>query len=134
MNRLPSDLNCFDFCWSAGVCEHLGSIRRGKIYIERMLGALKPGGVSVHTLAFNLLSDAATPDHQSTVLYRKRDIDSIAARVRALGHRIDLVYQPGDDPADLVVDLSSDPHGPSLKTSVLNFTTTSIGLIITKAA
>jgi len=134
MNVIPADLRDFDFCWSSCSFEHLGSIRQGARFIERMLDTLKVGGVGVHTTEFNLLSSEATVDHQPTVLFRKRDIDSIADRVRQLGCHIDVVYQPGSNPADLFVDLPPYKEDPHLKLGLLNFTTTSIGLIVTKGA
>jgi hypothetical protein len=133
MNHIPDDVNGFDFCWSSCSFEHLGSISRGQEFIIRMLDTLKPGGVGVHTTEFNVLSNDDTVDHDQTVLFRKRDIDAIARQVRDLGHHIDVVYQPGDGPADLIIDVPPYLEDPHLKLSLLNFTTTSIGLIITKA-
>jgi hypothetical protein len=133
MNRIPDALNGFDFCWSSCSFEHLGSIRHGEEFVVRMLDTLKPGGVGVHTTEFNLLSNDATVDNHQTVLFRKRDLDAISSRLRALGHHIDLVYQPGDGPADLIVDVPPYKEDPHLKLHLMSFTTTSIGLIITKA-
>jgi hypothetical protein len=133
MNKIPDDLIGFDFCWSSCSFEHLGSIHRGQEFIMRMLDTLKPGGVGVHTTEFNLLSNKGTVDHQPVVLFRKRDIDAIVGRVRALKHHIDLVYQPGNGPADLIVDVPPYKHDTHLKLNLMNYPATSIGLIITKA-
>lgn len=133
MNAIPSDQRGFDFCWSSCGLEMLGSIRRGQQFMERMLDTLRPGGVGVHTTQFNVLSNDATADNRETVLFRKRDIDLLAGRLRALGHHIDVIYHPGDSPADLIVDVPPYQEDPHLKLSLMNFTTTSIGLIITKA-
>jgi len=132
MNALPGDLQGFDFCWSACAIEHLGSIRQGLRFFERMLDTLRPGGVGVHTTEFNLLSNDATVDHQPTVLFRKRDFDELAQRLTRQSHHVDLVYQAGNTAADLTVDLPPYRQDPHLKLGLMNFTTTSIGLIITK--
>lgn len=137
MNQIPSDLVDFDFAWSSCAFEHLGSIERGLTFLYRMMDCLKPGGVAVHTTEFNLTSNQETVDHARTVLFRQRDIEAIAQRLRQDGHQIQLDYHRGNQPADLHVEpMGVPPFGPNprLKLQLGNYVTTSIGLIITKAA
>ncbi|CAN5160283.1 hypothetical protein BH09PSE2_BH09PSE2_06700 [soil metagenome] len=88
MNAIPQHLRGFDFCWAACALEHLGSLEHGLTFIERSLDPLKPGGLAVHTTEFNLSSNADTMDHNPTVLFRRRDLEALAARLTAAGHHI----------------------------------------------
>ena len=68
-----------------------------------------------------------------TVLYRRRDIEDLVARLRGLGYRIDVDLTEGIAPADGHVDVPpfSDTH---LRTTLGEFVTTSVGLVIEKPA
>jgi SAM-dependent methyltransferase len=134
MNDIHPDLRGFDFCWSSCAMEHLGSIDRGMRFIDRVLDCLKPGGVAVHTTEFNLLSDGHTVDDAPTVLFRRRDVLEMQRRVRAAGHRMEVDFDPGDQPADCHIDAPPYTHHPHLKLLLCNHVTTSIGLVIEKAA
>jgi SAM-dependent methyltransferase len=133
MNDIRPDLRGFDFCWSSCAMEHLGSIGHGLRFIDRMLDCLKPGGVAVHTTEFNLLSDGHTVDDAPTVLFRRRDVLEMQRRARAAGHRMEVDFDPGDQPADAHVDAPPYTHHPHLKLLLANHVTTSIGLVIEKA-
>ena len=134
MNRIPSDLRGFDFCWSACCLEHLGGIRPGLDFIHNSLDTLRPGGVAVHTTEFNLGSNDATLELETLCLFRKRDIEQVIHELVAAGHRVEtLNLWPGATPTDEHVDLPpfSDPH---LKLVLEGAVSTSIGLIVTKGA
>lgn len=137
MNDLPADLaGRFDFCWSACALEHLGSIAKGLTFIERSLNCLKPGGIAVHTTEFTF-GEGETIDHEPTVLFQRRHIEEIVARLRKAGHQVaELDFSPGGEVLDGFVDippflpnLPSDAH---LKLSIDGFVCTSIGLIVTR--
>jgi hypothetical protein len=132
MNSIPSDLRGFDFTWSSCSFEHLGSIKKGLQFLENQMACLRPGGIAVHTTEFNLTSNRKTINHGSLVLFRHRDIEKIAARLRAKGHSIDLDFDPGTSPADQYIDVPPYVHLPCLKIRFGDFVTTSIGLTITK--
>ena len=134
MNAIPADLRDFDFTWSACSLEHLGSIARGQDFLDNQMRCLRPGGVAVHTTEFNCSSEAETLDHFPTVLFRRCDIEAIADRLRAAGHAIGLDFDRGDGLADGFVDVPPYTFNPQLKLEVGAFVTTSIGLIIEKAA
>jgi hypothetical protein len=132
MNVVPSDLRGFDFTWSSCSFEHLGSIKKGLQFLENQMACLKPGGVAVHTTEFNLFSNRKTIHHGPLVLFRRRDIEKIAARLKTQGHSIDLDFDPGSSPADQYVDVPPYVHLPHLKLKLEDFTSTSIGLTIRK--
>lgn len=132
MNRIPTDLTGFDFTWSSCAFEHLGSIVRGQDFVLRQMECLRPGGLAVHTTEFNLSSDRRTLDWRRTVLFRRRDIEELAAMLKGEGHSIELDFEAGNGPADLHVDAPpySDVH---LKVWVRGFKVTSLGLVIRRS-
>jgi hypothetical protein len=134
MNAIPSDLRGFDFTWSSCSFEHLGSIKKGLQFLENQMACLRPGGIAVHTTEFNVSSDRKTISHGDFVLFRRRDIEKIASRLRAKGHSIDLDFDPGTSPADKHIDLPPFVNLPHLKLQMGNYVITSIGLTITKNA
>lgn len=131
MNDIPADLEGFDFTWSSCAFEHLGDLAAGTAFVVEQLRCLRPGGVAVHTTELNLSSDERTVEAGSTVLFRRRDLDELAGRLRRLGCRITLDLTEGETPADRHVDAPpfSDIH---LRTTLGEFVTTSVGLIIEK--
>ncbi len=145
MNAIPEDLfGQFDFCWSVCSAEHLGSIEHGLKFIEQSIRCLKPGGVAVHTIEYNLDEKGPTVDHWPTVLFQRRHIEQLAARLSAMGHALlepDLSI--GADPLDGFVDVppyhyqmpeATPLHGaPHLRLSISGFPATSAGLIIRAA-
>jgi hypothetical protein len=131
MNAVPDDLVGYDFCWSACALEHLGSIEKGLAFIERSIDCLTPGGWAVHTTEYNVSSDDETVDNLGTVLFRKRDFEALADRLRAKGHEVAAMdWDPGDGPVDRYLDMPPYRHDPHLKMMLMGFTTTSIGIIV----
>jgi hypothetical protein len=131
MNHVPTDLVGFDFTWSSCAFEHLGNLAAGAAFVVDQMRCLAPGGVAVHTTELNLSSDERTVDSGPTVLYRRRDIEELAQRLRRLGYRIELDLTEGETPADHHVDVPpfTDTH---LRTTLGEFVTTSVGLVIEK--
>jgi SAM-dependent methyltransferase len=134
MRDIDPSLQNFDFLWSSCALEHLGNLADGIQFILRSLESLRPGGVAVHTTEFNLTSDRLTLSRGGVVLYRRRDIDRLAAQLRKAGHSISLNFSSGSGPADRYIDkppyFRGDYH---LKLLVGPFVTTSMGLLIRKA-
>jgi hypothetical protein len=133
MNAIPGDLaGQFDACWSTCSLEHLGSLQHGLDFIENSLSVLRPGGLAVHTTEFNLGSNEATLESAGLSIYRRRDIEALAARLVVQGHEVlPLNFHPGDAELDRVIDVP--PYGlPHLKLAVLDMTCTSIGIAIRK--
>jgi hypothetical protein len=131
MNDVPDDLDGFDFTWSSCAFEHLGDLRAGADFVVEQMRCVAPGGVAVHTTELNVSSGDQTVAAGPTVLYRRRDIEDLAARLRGLGYRIDVDLTEGTAPADGHVDVPpfSDTH---LRTTLGEFVTTSVGLVIEK--
>ncbi len=143
MNRIPADLRGYDFAWSTCSFEHCGDLELGLQFLERQMECLKPGGVAVHTTEFNLSSNDETVSKGSCVIYRLRDIEDICYRLTAQGHQVAPIdLDPGSEELDLFVDpppyyqSAKEPYGriKHLRLSLIGYASTSIGLIIRKAA
>lgn len=129
MNNIPEDLHGrFDFTWSSGSFEHLGSIEAGLSFFCNQMKCLKRGGIAVHTTEFNpIFGD--TLETKDLVLFRLRDIIELGERLMKQGDNLwPFDPSPGLYPEDLHVD--KEPWGlPHLSIKVGDFTTTSIVLI-----
>jgi hypothetical protein len=133
MNAIPDHLRGFDFNWSSCSFEHLGSIEKGLIFLKNQLKTLKPGGWAVHTTEFNLSSNDRTQDDNDTVLFRMRDLEKLAAELRAEGHFVEeLDYSLGGLPEDFQVDIWPYEQNPHIRLQIGEFVVASIGLIIRK--
>ncbi|MGG5822593.1 hypothetical protein [Falsiroseomonas sp. HW251] len=124
----------FDFCWSLGVPERLGSVQAAVEFLEASLAPLKPGGLAVHSFAFNLTSETVTWEMPDLVMLRRPDIEAMAARLRQKGHTLlPLNTHPGLLPEDEMV--KTDQVGPpGLRQRHGVVVSTSFGLAIRKAA
>ena len=111
MNAVPADLTGFDFTWSACALEHLGSLEAGLRFVEVSVACLRPGGVAVHTLEYNVSSNDATVETGPTVVYRRRDLEDLVRRLEAAGHEVAPIdWDPGTGLLDRFVDVP--PFGP----------------------
>jgi hypothetical protein len=131
MNNIAPDLRDFDFTWSSCAFEHLGSLAAGLDFVVNSIDTLRPGGIAVHTTEFNLSSNGDTVDSGGTVLYRKRDMDALIARLRGLGHSVaDFTIAPTSHLLDGHVDTPPYSNDLHLKLRLLGHTATSAGLVI----
>lgn len=134
MNHIPADLSGqFDFCWSSCAFEHLGSIEHGLTFVERSIDTLVPGGVAVHTTEFNLSSNDETMEHPHLSIFRRRDMEELAARLTAAGHEVaPFDWSSGPGFAETVVDFP--PYNPNahLKLQLEQYDCTSVGIIVRK--
>jgi SAM-dependent methyltransferase len=146
MNAVPRSLAGYDFCWSICALEHLGSIADGLAFIERSLETLRPGGTAVHTMEFNIAADGPTLDHTSTVFFQRGNLEALAGRLGAAGHRVaPLDFDFGDKPLDRFIDVPpfsrelprdhADWLGEPLhlKIGFAGFVSTCFGLIVTRS-
>ena len=132
MNDIPENFTGFDFCWSACCFEHLGSIEKGLDFVRNSLKTLKLGGLALHTTEFNLTSNDDTFEHPTLSLFRKRDIESLYARLIEEGHKPwPLNFFPGLGQVDAYVDLPPFTL-PHLKLQLDKYVSTSIGLVVQK--
>ena len=145
MNAIPADLANYDFCWSICALEHLGSINQGLAFIENTLATLRPGGLSVHTTELNINAEGSTIDNWPTVLFQRRHIEALAARLADDGHEVaPLDFFLGDRPLDRFIDLPPFHHDlptglaewvgtpQHLKVAVDGFASTCFGIIVRK--
>jgi SAM-dependent methyltransferase len=135
MTSVPADLDeMFDFCWSASALDRLGSVAAAMQFIEDSLRVLRPGGIAVHTMAFNIRSDTVTLEHPALSLLRRRDLEALAAQLQVMGHELLPVnFHPGLDPLDGEVAIGPDAP-PRLKQRHGGLVFTSLGLAVRKAA
>lgn len=136
--RLPWDDSlggAFDFIWSSCSFEHLGSLAAGLAFVVQAMQLVKPGGLAIHTTEFNVSSDESTLAEGDSVVYRRRDIEDLDRKLRAVGcglSRCD--FFSGDHPSDL--DFDVPPFGttgrPHVKLLLGGYVCTSILLIIRK--
>ncbi len=134
MNSIPAELSQeqFDFVWSACAYEHLGSIEQGLQFVVNSMSCLKPGGIAVHTTELNVSSNDETLTTGGTVLFRKRDIEDLASRLRRLGYEIDLNFHLGSQALDRFYDVPPYSEFTHLKLELDRFITTSYGIIVKK--
>lgn len=132
MNHIPANLANFDFTWSACSLEHLGSIPNGLAFIVNSLATLRPGGIAVHTTEFNCSSNDATVETGGTVLFRRRDIESLCAALKAAGHEVAIDFSLGGQPLDDYIDVAPYSADKHLKLWIGEYTTTSFGIVIRK--
>lgn len=97
----------YDFCWSSCAVEHLGSIETGIYFLLEHLSTLKPGGIAVHTVEFNLSSNIDTiTNDRSTVLFRECDIRRLENMLGQIGFEVICNFDRGDQEGDRYVDTS----------------------------
>lgn len=135
MNRIPSNVHGYDFSWSSCSFEHCGSIELGKRFLREQMRCLKPGGIAVHTTEFNLSSLDETIETGTTVIFRRRDIESMIRDLQADGHHVEpLQLDLGMSEEDGQVDLFPYSDNVHLKLELFDrYVSTSIGLIIRKS-
>jgi len=147
MNQVPR-IGVFDFCWSICSLEHLGSIPLGLDFIENSLDTLRPGGVAIHTMEYNIDNEGETIDNWVTVLFQRKHIESIAERLARKGHQVaPLNFDCGDGPMDDFIDIPpyaldrllndasaarKQQHPSHLKLAIDGFACTCFGLVIRK--
>lgn len=75
MNHIPQSLmdQSYDFAWSSGSLEHIGSRHLGRLFMWNSLGCLKKGGVAVHTTEGEL--HGGSYDSAGFSVFCKEDFD-----------------------------------------------------------
>lgn len=132
MNNIDPSLVDYDFNWSSCCFEHLGSLEAGmQFVINAVEKTLKPGGIAIHTTELNMSSNEDTIGTGSTVIYHRRDLEELIARLTERGHKVDtLKIGPAAHALDFHVDTPPYAHFPHLKIHLAGYTTTSVGLVI----
>ncbi len=131
----PKRLGSFDFIWSSCSFEHLGDLEAGIAFVLRSTELLKVGGIAVHTTEFNLSSSEKTISSGDDVIYRLKDIEEIANRLRLLGCALHVFDQnAGHAIEDIEYDYPQyyENNREHIKLELSGFIATSCLLIITK--
>jgi hypothetical protein len=124
-----------DFLWSSCSFEHLGTLDLGWRFVEEAMGLLAPGGLAVHTTEYNVRSNTSTLESGASVIYRRRDIEEFAFRLRAKGMTLEPPdFRSGKRLADLIPDLPPyyESRRQHVKLKIGDFVATSILLVISK--
>jgi hypothetical protein len=134
MRAIPDELKGFDFLWSSCAMEHLGSLEHGLEFIKNSMKCLRPGGVAVHTTELNCDSNEETIETGGSVIYRQRDLLTLAERMRAEGNRVEpFNFYLGETDADRFVDEPPYKGVAHIKLRIESYASTSFGLIISKS-
>jgi SAM-dependent methyltransferase len=124
----------YDFVWSCCALEHLGSLNAGVDFLVRAARLLRPGGVGVHTTEYNVVSDNATFETTSEVIYRRRDIEEIDRILRREGRCLEQPdFRAGSHRYDREYDVPPYYHTPErqhVKLALGGFVSTSILLTV----
>lgn len=133
MRAIPRDLVGYDFCWSSCAAQHLGSIEAGLSFIERALDALRPGGVAVHTVQFNLSPGRRRIEQAPTVYFTRDRIERFAEKLAQRGDEVaPLDWDEGDGLLDAFVDVPPYRAEPHLKLFAQGLVTTSLAFVVTR--
>jgi SAM-dependent methyltransferase len=135
MNAVPEDFGTFDLVWSACAIEHLGSPPAGIEFVLQSTDLLRPGGVAVHTTELELTPKDATADYGHCAVYRREDLEGLAAELTRRGLEIDLnLYVSMATPRDRYVALAPYPatDPAHLKLQIFDSISTSVGLAVRK--
>lgn len=131
MTNVPLDLAGFDFIWSAGALQHLGTIEAGQAFIRNSVGCLTYGGLGVFTTDFNVSSNLDTIDNEGSVLFRKQDLEKVAVELVSRGHYVaQFKYDLGATALDKVIDVPPYRADEQLKLKVEDYVATSFGIIV----
>jgi hypothetical protein len=126
----------YDFIWSSCAFEHLGTLEAGhRFVLESADRLLRSGGIAAHTTEFNVSSEDETVVAGHDVIYRRKDIEHIAASLRRVCcGMVPVDYNLGLLPEDLNYDYPPyETHGrPHVKLLSHDYIVTSILLIIHK--
>ncbi|WP_375287182.1 hypothetical protein [Sphingomonas sp.] len=131
ITNLGPKLSGFDFAWSAGALEHLGSIATAQAFMRDSVGTLTLGGIAVHTTLLNIGSTMDTVDDASTVLFRRQDIERIAVDLVSRGHYVaQLAFDLGDPPIEPESGALLAPKDPELAAALDELGAIPFGLIV----
>ena len=133
-HTIPDDLQGFDFVWSCSSAERQGSCAAAIDFLARSLRCLRPGGLAVHTTAFNLASNEETLESRELCALRRQDVERLVDQLSRDGRSAwPLNLNPGDTPVDRFVDSPPYRGEPHLRVRYGRFVVTSLG-IATSAA
>jgi len=86
--RIPEDLVNFDFLWSARANEQLYSVAAAAQFIEATMACLRPGGLAVHVMSYDLAPGGRSTPSTERILLRQGDVERIALNLVSRGHEV----------------------------------------------
>ena len=119
--RIPPELVNFDFVWSARANERLYSVAAAGQFVEDVMACLRPGGLAVHTMSYDLSPSGRSIPSSDRILLQQGDVERLALVLVSRGHE---VAQFRFDPAGAIL-ADGTHHGVARPTMV--------GLIARKA-
>lgn len=119
--RIPEDLVNFDFVWSARANEQLYSVAAAAQFVEDAMACLRPGGLAVHTMSYDLSPGGRSIPSSERILLQQGDVERLALVLVSRGHE---VAQFRFDPGGAILAEGAN-HGVTHRTMV--------GLIARKA-
>jgi len=111
--RLPEDLVNFDFLWSARANERLYSVAAALQFIEDAMVCLRPGGLAVHTMSYDLSPGGRSIPSTERILLQQGDVERIALVLVSRGHEVAQFKIAAADPI-----LAPASHGVERRTMV----------------
>lgn len=123
----------YDFSYSAGSFEHLGSIVNGLKFFCRQMRCLRPGGVAVHTT--ELLCSGRQLNESDVVAFAPADLRRLAAMLSRQGDELlELDLESGTHADDLYIDAEPYSDEPHIKMELSGRVLTSICLVAVRGA
>jgi glycosyltransferase involved in cell wall biosynthesis len=134
LGKLDESVCEYDFCWSSGYSDRLGSITNGlEFIIETVEKTLKIGGVACHTSELNVTSNERTVETGGNVLFRRCDLETLIQRLEERGHKVErLPLEAGLSFVDFLVDVPPFVGEVHMKLRQGEFVSTSFGIVITR--
>ena len=134
----PHFVGQYDYCWSSGMCGHVGDTEKGLECVETAMSVLKPGGIAVHTMLYMYDSDDMS-GNVPRALFQEHHFEDVYERLVAEGHEVmPLDLTCGHDVLDACDNTSNvryqnTPAHAHNKSAVRRFPCTCFGLIVRKA-
>lgn len=111
--RIPKDLLNFDFLWSARANERLYSVASATEFIEETMSCLRPGGLAVHTMSYDLSPSGRSVPSTDRMLLQQGDVERIALILVSRGHEVAQFKIDAEEPI-----LAPPSHGVARRTMV----------------
>lgn len=111
--RIPEDLLNFDFVWSSRANERLYTVATATEFVENVMGCLRPGGLAVHTMSYDLSPSGRAVPTTERMLLQQGDVERMALVLVSRGHEVAQFKIDAEDPI-----LAPPGHGVARRTMV----------------
>lgn len=88
LDAIPRSIVNFDFLWSVGAAERLGTVAAGLAFVEQAMTCLRPGGLAVHTFAFDPAGAGRVVDGGRAPPFLLPDLERLALNLVSRGHEV----------------------------------------------